>query len=181
MLVWEDLQWADPSSLALLESLLPSIRQSPVLLLLVYRPRRESRVWSLHQKISQLLPEAHTSIELPPLSLEESQELLRNLLGNCEIPEKSCQLLISKAEGNPFYIEEVIRSLIDRGLIVPAGNGQHWQVTAGIEAIQIPDTLQGVIMARIDRLPPELKRVLQVAAVIGRNFSYEVLAGVIGR
>jgi predicted ATPase/class 3 adenylate cyclase len=180
VLVWEDLHWADPSSMELLEILLPLTQQSPLLLLMVYRPRRESRLWAFHQQVSQHSYDGHTCIELCPLTLEESNRLLRNLLGKCDIPEKTCQLLLAKAEGNPFFIEEVIRSLIDSGVIVRTED-QGWVITAGFDKIQIPDTLQGVIMARIDRLPPEVKRVLQVASVIGRNFSGQVLAQVLNK
>ena len=178
VLVWEDLHWADPSSLELLESLLLLTRRNPLLLLLIYRPRPESRVWSFHQKISQAVPDCQTEIGLAPLTPEESNQLLRNLLGICDMPPEAAQLLLAKAEGNPFYIEEVIRSLIDTGLIVPAENGGGWTVTEGIAEVQLPDTLQGIIMARIDRLDPDVKRILQIAAVVGRNFPYWVLAQV---
>jgi predicted ATPase len=178
ILVWEDLHWADPSSLELLESLLMLTRQNPLLLLLLYRPRPESRVWSFHQKINQIVPNWQTEIELAPLTPEESDQLLHNLLGVSDMSPRTAQLLLTKAEGNPFYIEEVIRSLIDAGVIIPGENGQGWTVTEGIEEIQLPDTLQGIIMARIDRLDPDVKRILQVASVVGRNFPYWVLAQV---
>ena len=178
ILVWEDLHWADPSSLELLESLLLLTRRNPLLLLFIYRPRSESRVWRFHRKIPQIVPDCQTEIALAPLTLEESNQLLRNLLGVCDMPPETAQLLLTKAEGNPFYIEEVIRSMIDTGMIIPGENGQGWTVTEGIEEIQLPDTLQGIIMARIDRLDPDVKRILQIAAVVGRNFPYWVLAQV---
>ncbi len=175
-LVWEDLHWADPSSLGLLKALLPLTEQCPLLLLLVYRPRRERRIWTFHQEAREMMGEAHLAIELAPLTLAESRELLTNLLGVCDLPEKTSQLILSKAEGNPFFVEEVIRSLIESGVITPSDDGQRWLVTGDVDDIQIPDTLQGVVMARIDRLDPESKRILQVASVIGRTFQYKVLA-----
>ncbi|NJN96898.1 MAG: hypothetical protein HC875_23750 [Anaerolineales bacterium] len=180
VLVWEDLHWGDPSSLGLLESILPLTRTCPLLLLLVYRPAREGRVWAFHQRVSALLGDDHQIIELAPLTPEESNQLLDNLLEASHLPEKTRRLIISKAEGNPFYVEEVIRSLIDSGAITRSETGRGWLITARLDDITIPDTLQGVIMARIDRLDAETKRILQVASVIGRTFPYRVLARVTG-
>ncbi len=179
-LVWEDLHWGDPSSLALLEALLPLTQQGPLLLIMIYRPAREGRIWTFHQKVSERMDAAHRVIELKPLTQTESGQLLDNLLGHTELPAKVRQLILSKAEGNPFFIEEVIRSLIDAGAVTRSPGGLSWQAMAGIEEVTIPDTLQGVIMARIDRLDPETKHTLQVASVIGRTFSHKVLAQVTG-
>jgi class 3 adenylate cyclase len=178
VLVWEDLHWGDPSSLTLLEALLPLTQAHPLLLIMIYRPVREGRAWTFHQRCRELLGDTQRVIELSPLTVEESGQLLDNLLESNDLPAKMRQLIISKAEGNPFYVEEVIRSLIDSGAVARAENGRGWVTTAGIDDITIPDTLQGVIMARIDRLNAETKRILQVAAVIGRTFPYRVLARV---
>jgi predicted ATPase len=174
------LHWGDPSSLGLLEAILPLTRTSPLLLLLIYRPAREGRVWAFHQRVSALLGDNHQIIELAPLTAEESNQLLDNLLESSQLPEKTRRLIISKAEGNPFYVEEVIRSLIDSGALTRSETGRGWLATARLDDITIPDTLQGVIMARIDRLDAEAKRILQVASVIGRTFPYRVLARVTG-
>lgn len=180
VLVWEDLHWGDPSSLGMLEALLPVTQQCPLLLVMIYRPVQEGRIWQFHQRLGQRLGEDHCVIELLPLAFEESSQLLDNLLGHSQLPPKIRRLILSKAEGNPFYIEEVIRSLIDSGALVRSDSGLSWQATATIEDISLPDTLQGMIMARIDRLDPETKRTLQVAAVIGRTFPYKVLTRVMG-
>lgn len=181
VLVWDDLHWGDPSSLALLESLLPLTRQCRLALALVYRPVRDGRVWAFHQRLQERLGDAHQIIELAPLSHVESSQLLDNLLGLSDLPAKIRQLILNKAEGNPFYIEEVIRSLLDSGRLVRTTEGLSWQASANLEDVSLPDTLQGVIMSRIDRLDPESKRTLQVASVIGRNFPYRLLAQVVGR
>jgi class 3 adenylate cyclase len=181
VLVWEDLHWVDPSSLGLLEALLPLTQQCPLSLFLVYRPRREKRIWEFHHRFVNTVDNVHTIIELSSLTFEESDQLLNNLLGVCDLPESTYRSILNKAEGNPFYLEEVIRSLIDSGILTRAEDDQCWMVNEGIEDIQIPDTLQGVIMARIDRLDPETKRTLQVASVIGRSFPYQVLAHVLGK
>jgi predicted ATPase len=178
VLVWDDLHWGDPSSLGLLEALLPLTQQCPLLLVMVYRPVREARVWQFHQRVGQRLGEAHCVLELSPLSMAESSQLLDNLLEQSELPPKIRRLILTKAEGNPFYIEEVIRSLLDSGALARSDSGLSWQAPATIGDVSLPDTLQGMIMARIDRLEPDTKRTLQVAAVIGHAFPYRVLARV---
>jgi class 3 adenylate cyclase len=179
VMVWEDLQWADPSSLHLLESLLAAAQTGVLLLVLVYRrPVSGSRIENFQKAISSVPRLSPAAIELLPLSVEQSHELLDNLLGPDTLPDRVKRLMVAKAEGNPFYLEEVIRSLINSGAIV-AGDDGRWQVTGTLSEITLPDTLQGVIMSRVDQLDPDAKRVLQVASVIGRNFSYRILAQVL--
>ncbi len=115
-----------------------------------------------------------------PLTTGHSAQLFDNLLGVYTIPNKVRGEIIAKADGNPFYLEEVIRSLIDTQAIIPSDTEQGWVATPELDEIKLPDTLQGVIMARIDQLYPETKRVLQIASVMGRNFSYQVLAQIMG-
>jgi class 3 adenylate cyclase len=182
VIVWEDLHWADPSSLRLLETLLPPAREGALLHLLIYRrPLRDSRIWEFQQRINELMQADHLIIELAPLSRAESGQLLDNLLGSEALPNQLKELIIGKAEGNPFYLEEVIRSLIDSQAIVRAPGNGHWMAASGLDKIKLPDSLQGVIMARIDQLDPKTKRTLQIASVIGRNFPYEVLARVLDK
>jgi predicted ATPase len=182
VIVWEDLHWADPSSLRLLETLLTPARSGALLHLLIYRrPVRDSRIWEFQQKLNDSMKEAHLTIELSPLTPAESGQLLDNLLGAEALPKPVRELIIGKAEGNPFYLEEVIRSLIDGEAITRSADNGRWVAAAGLDKIKLPDSLQGVIMARIDQLDPNTKRTLQVASVIGRNFPYEVLVQVIER
>jgi predicted ATPase len=83
------------------------------------------------------------------------------------------ELILTKAEGNPFFVEEVIRMLVDRGLIERYED--RWIATEKVASVEIPDTLQGLLLARIDRLPPESRRTLRVASVIGRQFAVSLL------
>jgi predicted ATPase len=89
------------------------------------------------------------------------------------LPEKARELILAKAEGNPFFVEEVIRMLIDRGAI--RREGDRWIATASAAGVDIPDTLQGLLLERIDRLPQESRRTLRVASVIGRQFGVTIL------
>jgi oligopeptide transport system substrate-binding protein len=115
---------------------------------------------------------------LEALSGAESEALVGKLLSLEGLPEQLKEKIQARAEGNPFYLEEVLRSLIDEGSIEQEAGTGCWLATKEVGDIAIPDTLQGVLMARIDRLQEETKRVLQMASVIGRLFLYRVLAAI---
>ena len=112
-------------------------------------------------------------LHLAPLTDQDSHALIENLLRVAALSPTARELILARAEGNPFYVEEVVRMLIDRGGIERRDG--RWVATRELQTIDIPDTLQGVIMARIDRLPEEAKHTLQVASVIGRRFQARVL------
>ncbi len=178
VLVCEDLHWAEPSSLELLEHLLALTDRASLLFICVFRPDREHGSWRLRETAARLYPHRHTGLWLDPLSAAESAMLVSNLLRVEDLPEQLQSHILSHAEGNPFYVEEVIRSLIERGAIVQDEATGHWQATQDVSSMPIPDTVHGVLMARIDRLHEESRRVLQLAAVIGRIFLYRILAAI---
>jgi class 3 adenylate cyclase/tetratricopeptide (TPR) repeat protein len=175
ILAFDDLHWADSASLALLERCLTLTYHVPVLILLIYRPDRTHGCWALGQAAAQDYPHRYKEINLTPLDTRAGQDrqLVCNLLSLEQVTPALIQL-ISRAEGNPFYIEEIIRTLIDQKAIVREDD--RWQLAREIDLQTIPDTLQGVIMARMDRLPEEARRTLQLAAVVGRIFPHQVLA-----
>jgi ABC-type oligopeptide transport system substrate-binding subunit/class 3 adenylate cyclase/ribosomal protein L40E len=178
VLVCEDIYWSDPTSMELLEQLLPLTDRLPLLLIAVFRPRREHPSWRVREVAARDHGQRHTDLWLRPLSQGHSGQLMSNLLAMPAVPETLQQRILERAEGNPFYVEEIVRALIAKGAIAQdAGSGQ-WQIAAEVSAIAIPDTLNGVLTARIDGLPQETRRVLRTAAVIGRIFSYRVLADV---
>jgi len=181
VLVWEDLHWADPSSLALLEALVPLTQQCALLLVLIYRQALDGRISIYRQKIDEIVGDAHKIVRLTPLSPTESGHMLDDLLGPDALPKKIRELIITKAEGNPFYVEEVIRSLINQEAITRSEDHQGWVAMSELHDITLPDTLQGVILARVDQLNPEMKHILQVASVVGRDFPYNILAQVLTR
>jgi tetratricopeptide (TPR) repeat protein len=117
-------------------------------------------------------------VTLEPFDEDNSRQLVSSLLHIEGLPEDVRALILKKAEGNPFFIEEVIRSLLDSGLVVRE-NG-HWRATQNIVDIAVPDTLAGVITTRLDRLDEVTRQVAQTAAVIGRQFEYDTLAAVYG-
>jgi class 3 adenylate cyclase/tetratricopeptide (TPR) repeat protein/ABC-type dipeptide/oligopeptide/nickel transport system ATPase component len=179
VLVWEDLHWADPSSLHLLEILLPLTNEIPLLLLLVFRTRLEGQVWNFHERTRLAHEASYQVINLAPLNQDESTQLVRTLLKIENFPEETRRLILNKAEGNPFFLEELLRSLLDAGIVVL--EEEKAIVTRAVAEIQLPDTLQEMIAARIDRLPSTSKRTLQTASVIGRIFQQRVLAYILAQ
>jgi class 3 adenylate cyclase/tetratricopeptide (TPR) repeat protein len=178
VLVFEDLHWSDQASTAAIEELLTLAEDHPILYVLVTRPDTQAPSWALRQKVETSYPHRHTSITLGPLSAQASASLAMNLLEVDSLPSGLRDLVLEKAEGVPLYVEELTSSLVEQGTLT-----QHsgtWQLGVSAEQLRVPDTLQGIILARLDRLEDPLKRVLQVAAVIGSVLPYSVLAKVSG-
>ncbi len=178
-IIMEDVHWADATSSDLLSNLTDLVTTERILLCLVMRPERDTHGWRLVQAIRQELSNRLTEITLDALTEAESQQLVSFLLEIEALPEQIRHMILRKAEGNPFFVEEVIRMLIERGVIVQKEG--HWVTGASIREIDIPDNLQGLLMAHIDRLPDEVKHTLRVAAVIGRQFPVKVLEYVLSR
>ena len=178
ILILEDLHWADPSSVELLTKLLPIASSSPLLFCLVTRAERDTPGWRLATAAREILGGSLTEISLQALNETESRQMVANLLEVEALSPESRDLILRKSDGNPFYVEEVIRMLIDRGAIINE-NGD-WVAGENLEHIEIPDNLQGLLLARIDRLPEDVKHTLRVASVIGRQFPVKVLEQVLG-
>ncbi len=171
--VFEDLHWADAASTDALLMLMPLAADLPLLSILSSRRDRDAVGWRLVSGARDLFGDALTEIRLDPLSSDQTRSLVANLLEIESLPQKTRDLILAKAEGNPFFVEEVIRMLIDRGAIRREGNS--WIATASVVGVEIPDTLQGLLLERIDRLPKESRRTLRVASVIGRQFGVTIL------
>lgn len=176
VLVFEDLHWADPSTLAALDELLALTARVPLMLLLLARVERDHGAWQIKLKAETNYPHRYTEIQLKPLTNDEQTELVNNLLDIADLPATVQQLVLERAEGNPFYLEEIIRSLIEQGAILR--DDGHWRAQSLISNLAIPDTLQGVLLARIDRLQDDVRRTLQLASVIGKSFLYRLLQAI---
>lgn len=176
ILILDDFHWADDLSRDTLSSLIPIIHQAPVLFCVMTRPQPET---SLDVKIlptgEELAAPLSLTLEVPPLSTEDSRALLGHLVNLDNLPEALIDTILTRAEGNPFYIEEFVRMLIEKDLVKPS-KGQ-WAVasTGVLQTMHIPTNLRGLMMARVDRLPEELRRLLRDAAVIGLQFSASLL------
>ena len=179
VMVCEDLHWADPSSLELLQYLLPLVDHASLLLILVFRPHADYGSWTVREIAGRDYRHRYTDLWLHPLSAAHSESLVGNLLHGDALPESLRWRILSRAEGNPFFVEEVIRTLIDLQAIVRDETNDCWLPARDLAEIPIPDTLQGIITARIDRLQPDTRHVLQLASVIGRIFAHRVLKSIV--
>jgi len=173
ILACEDLHWADAVSVDVIQQLLPLANELPLFIVATSRLDRESEGWRLVSAVRDLFGDALIELRLEPLSGDDTRTLVANLLHVESLPQQTRDHILEKSEGNPFFVEEVIRMLIDRRAIVRQGD--RWVATGRVSDVEIPDTLQGLLLARIDRLPPESKRTLRVAAVIGRQFGVTML------
>jgi len=176
VLVFDDLHWADATSLLLLERLAPLTDQTALVIIALFRPDRREDSWKFHEFAEREFDYGYTAVSLSPLSATSSRDLVVRLLQAADLPEKVTNLILRKAEGNPFFIEEVIRSLVDVGMNERAA--LQGFVADEIQEINIPDTLAGVLTTRLDQLGEGPKRILQSAAVIGREFRYDTLRGI---
>jgi class 3 adenylate cyclase/predicted ATPase len=167
MLIFEDLHWIDSETQALLDSLVGALPTVPILLLFNYRPEYQHG-WGSKASYAQ--------VRLDPLPPESADELLQAVLGNALGLQPLKQLLIARTEGNPFFIEESVRTLVETNIL--AGEQGAYNLVEAIESIQVPPTVQAVLAARIDRLPVEEKHLLQSAAVIGEDIPFRLLEAI---
>jgi tetratricopeptide (TPR) repeat protein len=167
LLVFEDLHWIDSETQALLDSLVESLPTARLLLLVNYRPEYQ------HSWGSKTY---YTQLRLDPLPPASADELLQALLGNDPSLAALTQLLIPRTEGNPFFLEESVRTLVETGVLV--GEPGTYRLVKPLNSLQVPATVQAMLAARIDRLPPEEKRLMQTAAVIGTDMPLPLLQAI---
>jgi ABC-type oligopeptide transport system substrate-binding subunit/class 3 adenylate cyclase len=177
VVVLEDLHWADPTSLGLAERLLAVTEDAAVLLLLTHRAERDHISWRLRETADREFPHRTRVIDLAALPGEAERELLSGLVGRDVLPPAVADEIVATAEGNPFFLEEIVRSLADAGALVRDGEG--WRFDHAVE-VDVPPTVGQVIHARLDRLAPRTHDVVRAAAVLGRRFDLPLLAGVTG-
>jgi class 3 adenylate cyclase/ABC-type dipeptide/oligopeptide/nickel transport system ATPase component len=168
-IVMEDLHWADSVSLELLNYIGRNIGDKKILVLVAYRPMKSKEEF--------MEKDYHTNIRLRELSKKETTELAINLLSIHELPDNYKQLIIDHSQGNPFYTEEIVKSLIEQGVVYEDEKGR-WRFGSDVKRIQLPDTVEGVILSRIDRLEMTEKEVLQTASVLGREFPQSLIEGI---
>jgi class 3 adenylate cyclase/tetratricopeptide (TPR) repeat protein len=169
VLAIEDLHWADPTTVEFLTFLVEHIAGAPLLLMSSCRPEFACP-WSRKSY--------HSAITLTPLPQPDGSQMLSAVLGTAEIQGELAALVLDKTEGVPFFIEELVQSLREMNAI-ELHDGQ-WRLAAGAAAIPVPDTVEEVVTARIDRLPEGAKGVLQIGAVIGREWSEALVREVAG-
>jgi len=173
VIVIEDAHWCDISSIIFLESLFKLVQKQRILFINVLRPGHKETGERIRKFLQENLKEHLLEINIEPLTKDESDELIDNLLHKVELPDEINSLVIERASGNPFFIEEVIRSFIDEGLIEIKDD--QFLLTENIKYANVPESIDNVILSRIDRLDGKTRELLKTASVIGRNFYFKVL------
>jgi class 3 adenylate cyclase/tetratricopeptide (TPR) repeat protein len=184
VLVFDDMHWSDAASIELLRQLLPLTGEIPLVLLCALREERSSPAWQIKTTADEEFRHRYSEITLLPLSEEESNELVNRLLAIPEIPDNLRRNILEKSDGNPFFIEEVVRTLIDNGAVeseerdIDGDTRRYWVATNEAAEFTIPDNLQSLLSARLDTLEDSTRNTLQMASVIGRSFYLRVLQAV---
>jgi class 3 adenylate cyclase/tetratricopeptide (TPR) repeat protein len=174
----EDFHRMDPASLELLEFLFESPGTFPLLLLALARLEKDKEGYKARERFKAKLGAECTEVLLAPLSGEDSGRFVDHLLSAPGLPEEARGRILARGEGNPFFLEEIVRSLIEaQALTLRSGS---WVPAPDLGAFALPQTVQAVIVSRMDKLEPDVREVLQVAAVIGRNFQVQVLGELTG-
>ncbi len=178
VMVLEDLHWADSLSIGLASFLMESLASSAWLLICVYRPEQDHPCRHLATIASRACPQRHRELRLADLPLEESRRLAVSLLAGCELPPLVEELVLGRAQGNPFFLEETLRSLVDGGIL--RHDGRSWKAREAADEAPIPDSVRGVILGRVDRMDESSRGVLETASVIGSVFPVRLLARLLG-
>jgi ABC-type oligopeptide transport system substrate-binding subunit/class 3 adenylate cyclase len=171
-LVFEDLHWADESTLELLEELLPLTEEAAVVLFFVSRSERDHPSWSLSELARQRFPHRYREIELRPLPPDASRAVAEHAAAGT-LPGSVADLLVERAGGNPFFLEAALHDLLERGALRREDSG--WVLAVEERELTIPAVVEATLQARIDRLDPATRDVLSLAAVVGRTFGMQLL------
>jgi predicted ATPase len=178
VVVFDDVHWADQASVDLLVHVFRVTEDHPMAFVCALRPERQSPGWQVKVQGEAQVPHRFTEIVLSPLDAKRTDDLVSALLNIADIPRDLRALIVRRTEGNPYFIEEVVRSLIEQGIVYRTEDGLRWKSATKLEDIAIPDTLQALLVSRIDRLDVETRATLQLASVIGRTFDVRILKAV---
>ncbi len=178
LLVIEDYHCTDSASLELLEFIFDSPEPIPMLFIGLSRIEKEMECYKTKERLKKKLGDDFKEVILKPLDDNAVTQLIYNLLEIPGFTEEFKDKILTKSEGNPFYLEEIIRSLTDMGILTFSSG--VWRVASDVSTFEIPDTIQAVISARLDQLEHDVRDVLQTASVIGRSFSMPILEHLCG-
>ncbi len=176
VICFDDLHWSDPASLDMTERLLPLVDELPLLLILVQRPDRKTSAWQTRLHAESELPHVFRELVLTPFDSVEAATFITELTGT--MPATIRDQIVERTDGNPFFLEEVVRSLLEGGLLERSDGRLQWIGDGAAVELDIPASVQALLTARIDRLDQHSKRTLHVASVIGRTFYQRLLAAV---
>jgi oligopeptide transport system substrate-binding protein len=172
----DDLHWADATSVQLVERLLSIGERAAVLLVVMQRDDRDHPSWAVRERAAREVPHLLTEVALEPLPGDAQRTLLKSMVGSGVLPSELEERVLAAAEGNPFYLEELIRSLVDAGAVVREDG--RWRFDHEVP-VEVPPTVERVVLARIDRLPPACHDLLTAASALGRRFGRALLEAVL--
>ena len=164
----EDIHWGDAASFKLLKDIIFNFQHPAIV---IYTSRPHASLFTSHEQ--EIIAPLCKEIRLGELTPEQTEDMMRSMLNVEFLPQNLCRLIHKRAEGNPFYLEEILNALVDSKALVFEGN--TWQLHRAFKESDIPSTIHGVIASRMDQLSTTEKRILQEAAVIGRAFLYDIL------
>ncbi len=179
LLILDDLHWADDASLDLLRFLLDSVHSTSLFICGISRPVDDDNLTRILEQAQKRIQDRYLLIQLTKLPEEISEQLLHQLLTIPELPPSLKEQIVQRAAGIPFYLEEILRMLIDDAIIYKDGIRWRLYPESEISAIGVPDNLQALILARFDRLDQQQRRILQVSSVIGREVSVALVEAVL--
>ena len=166
VMLYEDLHWADPTSLEVLDLLIDRVSRIPLLIVLTHRPEFQPK-WGSHGHV--------TALNLSKLTRAQSGAIVSKLTSGKALPAELLERILAKTDGVPLYVEELTKAILESGELKDAGD--HYDYAGAARTITIPATLRDSLMARLDRFMP-VKEIAQIGAAIGREFSYELIAAV---
>lgn len=181
VLLLEDWHWADASSAELADHLLPLTTAVPLLVLFPTRPDPATAVERARRFAAGEPGARLAEVQLEPLPLDASGQLVDRLLGRMALPGGLRERIVQRADGNPFFIEEIVRGLVSEGVLSRSAEDGAWRLAVDGAQVQLPDSLQALLLARIDRLDEDAKQALKLASVIGRSFFDRVLSTIAAR
>jgi len=176
VIVMEDIHWSDTSSIELTVALFRLVETQRIVFINVFRPGYKETGDQIVEAIKERVPDYYVEINLQPLNERMSETLINNMLHIKGLKHAVIDQIVERADGNPFFLEEVVRSFIDHGAVVQKDG--VFEATRKIDRMVIPHTINDVLMARIDRLEEKTRDLVKVASVIGRNFFYRILSEV---
>lgn len=177
LIVFEDVHYADTISIELMTYLFETIKRKRIMMLVLMRPQKEYASHNLPAVAKSKAGARYTEVVCERLDARDSAKLVKSLLKTSKVQDGILKMIHSRADGNPFYIEEIVKDIVDNDLI-SIRNGEARMEGNG--DVMIPNTIQGMIASRIDKLPNTLKDILQIASVIGPVFKYDLLREVLG-
>ena len=176
VLVFTEVHWADEASLELLKYCLPLCKHEQVLIINVYRSEQTSRISNFNRTIESEYPDSLRTLELHSLTAAQCTELIHEMVGSQTLTKTVHDQILEKSNGNPYYLTELIRSLVERGHLQRESETGHWQAVDKNIRLDLPDSIKSLLQARIDNLSATERRILQMSAVIGPVFWFNILA-----